>query len=245
MTPFELKVSLPADLDAYRLSIEIVTDDSDIDIQRPYIEIVELFANAVRFQLLPRSSLQSSDWVCGEPTIRGNSILFDVAVKGLAFEAFCILVAMLTQSSLSGSPPKLVAILAEGKVERMASVLSFEHTIPSVERAEIVYGDVAIGQCLDLEIQFHAAISPEIAVYIDEALLVWDHLVFLGGYRFDLCLDEDFDVELGVTSQPLNSTIRHVLHRFNGPPEAVCGVLWLCKFLQSQNLNINCVSFEA
>jgi hypothetical protein len=243
--PFVLGVEVPR-TGAADLVIQIDVNSTDPAVARPYQEIIELFIRAVRSQVLPTVGREDSSWQGSAPPFDARQRLISATalVKGLAPEAYLVLVALLAQSALAETPPKYVHIASKGTADVIGlQGLSWERLQTDDLPVRIEHaGD---GELLEVNLEFSSPLPPELMPGLDEAFTVWDHLVFLGGYRFSFEPDDDFAVVLGDTTQPTRTAVRHVIDSFRGPLLALDGPLRLCRHLVRHGYPVKEILFES
>lgn len=100
------------------------------------------------------------------------------------------------------------------------------------------------GRSPGVNIEFSSPLPPELIPRLDEAFTVWDHLVFLGGYRFSFEPDDDFNVVLGETTQPTRTSVRHIIDSFRGPLLALDGPLRICRHLVRHGYSVKEILME-
>jgi hypothetical protein len=242
--PFVLGVEISR-TGAADLRIQIDVNSTDPAVARPYEEIIALFIRAVRSQVLPTVGNEDSSWEGPAPAFdpRQRLISATAQVKGLAPEAYLVLVALLTQSAFAEAPPRYVHIASRGST----NIIELEDL--SWERLQTDDLPVRIehdgnGDPLEVDIECSTPLPPELIPRLDEAFTVWDHLVFLGGYRFSFDPDDDFDVVLGETTQPTTTAVRHIIDSFRGPLLALDGPLRICRYLRRHGYPVKEILFE-
>jgi len=243
--PFVLGVDVPRG-GAADLAIQIDVNSTDPAVARPYQEIIELFIRAVRSQVLPTVGGEDSWWEGPAPAFDSRQRLISTAaqVNGLAPEAYLVLVALLAQSALADAPPRYVHIACKGTADVIGlEDLSWErlHTGDLPVRIEHT-GD---GELLEVNLEFSSPLPPELIPDLDDAFTVWDHLVFLGGYRFSFEPDDDFEMVLGDTTQPTRTSVRHIIDSFRGPLLALDGPLRICRHLVRHGYPVKEIVFES
>jgi hypothetical protein len=165
-------------------------------------------------------------------------------VAGLAPEAYLVLIALLAQSALADDPPRWVRIGSRGITDTIdLRALSWERLRSDGLPVRIEHsGD---GNPLEVGVEFTEPLPPELLPEIDDAFTVWDHLVFLGGYRFSFEPDDEFDIVLGDTTQPTRSSIRHIIDSFRGPLLALDGPIRICRHLVRRGYPIREILMES
>ena len=243
--PFVLGVEVPR-RGAADLVIRIDVNSTDPAVARPYQEIIELFIRAVRSQVLPTVGGEDSSWDGSAPAFddRLGLISATALVTGLAPEAYLVLVALLAQSALADAPPRYVHIAGKGTGDVIElQDLSWERLYSDDLPVRIEH--TADGELLEVNLEFSVPLPPELIPDLDEAFTVWDHLVFLGGYRFSFEPDDDFEMVLGDTTQPTRTSVRHIIDSFRGPLLALDGPLRICRHLVRHGYPVKEIVFES
>ena len=229
--PFILGVEIQRAVTA-DLLIQIDVDSTDPAVARPYVELIEIFVRAARSQVLPCIGDNDCSWDGTKPEFDSRQRLISTTarVAGLAPEAYLVLIALLAQSAYADNPPRYVRIASPGPANAIGlHNLAWDRL--QAEDLPVRIEHTGDGDPLEVNLEFRSPFPAASIPALDEAFTVWDHLVFLGGYRFSFEPDDDFQVVLGETTQPTTTTVRHVLDSFRGPLLALDGPLRICRHL--------------
>lgn len=243
--PFQLGAEIPRAVTADVL-IQIDVNSTDPAVARPYLELIEVFIRAVRCQVLPCVGDEDCSWDGAMPAFDSRQRLISTTahVEGLAPEAYLVLVALLAQSAYADNPPRYVRIASTPTANTIG--------LHNLGWDRLQAGDLPVridhtgeGDPLEVSMEFSLPLPPELIPSVDEAFTVWDHLVFLGGYRFSFEPDDDFAVVLGETTQPTRTTVRHFLDTFRGPLVALDGPLRIGRHLARHGYPVRDILMES
>ena len=243
--PFQLGAEIPRAVTA-DLLIQIDVNSTDPAVARPYLELIEVFIRAVRCQVLPCVGDEDCSWDGEMPAFdpRQRLISTTARVNGLAPEAYLVLVALLAQSAAADNPPRYVRI-AGMETGNTVGLHNLGWDRLRADDLPVRIEHTGEGDPLEVTIEFSSPLPPELIPSVDEAFTVWDHLVFLGGYRFSFEPDDDFAVVLGDTTQPTRTTVRHFLDSFRGPVVALDGPLRICRHLARHGYAVREILMES
>jgi hypothetical protein len=251
--PFDLSLTVPAvDEGVVELMVEGDTDKRE-DLEASD-EIVQIFTMAVNFQMfsdgrngtIAQASLLDSDF---DPRLRAWKYVFKM--RGVPHKSLAVLVALLAQTRHAGDPVSRVTIRPQGGMAREVGVerLMRELTNTPMPRPhlpfDVEWADSALGsRALMFTFEFGTALSRQVVEGLERALNVWDHLVFFGGFKFDLTWNEDFFPRVGRTAHLLPTLITHALDNFEAPPFALNCVFNWAAAVHHQGYNLTKIALE-
>jgi hypothetical protein len=198
-TPFEIDINLPDGGEEIELEILLEADDSeepaDEQSMQASKEVVELFALAVNEQMYSSgkgkpviASMKnvSAYWI---PTDQFRHFRFHI--KSVPPASFLTLLALLTQTHYANEPLRRVRIRAKKRLQKSVdhfALMGINHEIPQrIQGLPFPVNDKGLEhrQNLTVVFNFRTPISSEAYRIIRESFNIWDHIVVLGGFKFD------------------------------------------------------------
>jgi hypothetical protein len=166
--------------------------------------------------------------------------------------AFLVLASMLAQSRLWGTPLQRLTMQALGKVvnpvgARQLLSLTIENgpvAISQLPFAVQLPDRYLPGGPVILEFYFTQPVTREFAEQLEKTLNIWDHLVILGGFRFDFKKQEDFWPHFGRTAHISPTLIKHTVDRFEAPVFALNLIFNFAAVMHAQGNHLNVIAIE-
>ena len=252
--PFDLSLDLPADGEAVvDLTLNSETDDRE-DLE-PSDEIVQIFTMAVNAQMFsdPAGSGRLAHAALLESAFDPGVGTWKYVFKLHAFPptSLPVLVALLAQTRHAGDAITRVTFrpqrptLGEANLDQLIRELTTSPVpgpkLPySVEWAE----GVLASRALMLTFEFRTAVNRHVVEGVERALNVWDHLLFLGGFRFEFTENEKFWPRLGRTAHLTPTIVTHALDIFDAPLCALNCVFNCAAAIHDQGYQLARVTLE-
>jgi hypothetical protein len=165
--------------------------------------------------------------------------------------AFTVLIALLAQTSRFGDPIRHVTIRPRGEIKRHINLdqLINELTNRPVPNPNLPFGIEWAGGVLEsrgimFTFEFSTPINRDLMERFEKALNVWDHLLFLGGFKFDFKENEAFWPRIGRTGHLTPTLVTHALDVFKAPPFVLNCVFNCAAAIHNQGYHIRTVIVE-
>jgi hypothetical protein len=165
--------------------------------------------------------------------------------------AFPVLISMLVQALKIGDPLKKITIRdIEGNskpadVNQLIGMIISQPIPPEYLPFEVEWLEPPLGKCgVMFTFEFISPVTRHFAEVLDNALNIWNHLVFFRGFEFDFELQEIFFPRFGRTGHLSPTIIRHTVDIFEPPYFALNPVFNLASVFHLKGHRLSSITVE-